>query len=133
MTPGFPRSKSNFQSLGQDSTIKSLTGEVIPTSCLTSPPPTLQDLHLIGVLQSTNFEGDLVLMVCTCISFLLCLVVSKPPEVLIKNGHFTWRQQEEPGEEERVFSSTAGELTNINFSIEAVSALQKMLMLANNS
>jgi len=50
--------------------------------------------------------------------------VSKPPEVLIKNGHFTWRQQEEPGEEERVFS-TAGELTNINFSIEAVSSFRK--------
>ena len=133
MTSGFPRSKSNFQSPGQDSTIKSLTGEVIPTSCLNPPPPTLQDLHLIGVLQSTNFEGDLVLMVCTYISFLLCLVVSKPPEVLIKNGHFTWKQQEEHGEEERVFSSTAGELTNINFSIEAVSALQKMLILADNS
>ena len=132
MTPGFPRSKSNFQSLGQDSTIKSLTGEVIPTSCLTSPPNTA-GFTFDRCIQSTNFEGDLVLMVCTCISFLLCLVVSKPPEVLIKNGHFTWRQQEEPGEEERVFSSTAGELTNINFSIEAVSALQKMLMLANNS
>ena len=65
-------------------------------------------------------------------AFLLCIVVSNPSEVLIKNGHFTWRQQEEPGEEERVFSSTAGELTNINFSIEAVSALQKMLI-ANNS
>ena len=59
--------------------------------------------------------------------------MSKPPEVLIKNGHFTWRQQEVPGEEERVFSSTAGELTNLNFSIEAVGALKKMLILANNT
>ena len=54
----------------------------------------------------------------------LCLVVSKPPEVLIQNGHFTWRQQEEPGEEEQVFSTTK-ELTNINFSIEAVSSFRK--------
>ncbi|KAJ7321461.1 Multidrug resistance-associated protein 7 [Desmophyllum pertusum] len=48
--------------------------------------------------------------------------MSKPPEVLIQNGHFSWRQQEEPGEEEpdeeqRVFS-TAGELTNIDFCVE---------------
>ena len=70
-------------------------------------------------------------MVCACISFPLCLIVSKTLEVLIKNGHFTWRQQEEPGEEERVSSTTAGELKNINFSIEAVSALQEML--TNNS
>jgi len=50
--------------------------------------------------------------------------VSKPPEVLIKNGHFTWRQKEEPGEEERVFSSIR-ELTNIDFSIETVSSCRK--------
>lgn len=56
-------------------------------------------------------------------TFILCFVVSKPPEVLIRNGHFTWKQQEEPGEEdERVFS-TAGELTNINFCIETVCGL----------
>ena len=53
--------------------------------------------------------------------------MSKPPEVLIKNGHFAWRQQEEPGEEERVLSST-GELTNINFSIEAVSSSSKCVL-----
>ena len=87
---------------------------------------------LIGALQSTNFEADMTLMVCAGFSFVFCFVVSKPPEVLIKNGHFTWRQQEEPGEEERVFSTTAGELTNINFSVEEVSAPQKLLI-ANNS
>ena len=57
-------------------------------------------------------------------TFVICLVVSKPPEVLIQNGHFTWIQQEEPGEEERVFSSS-GELTNINFSVETVSSFRK--------
>lgn len=76
------------------------------------------------------FRQTMVLRVSACsrydCTFLynLCLVVSKPPEVLIRNGHFTWRQQEEPGEEERVFSTT-GELTNINFCIEAVSSCRK--------
>lgn len=44
----------------------------------------------------------------------------KPPEVLIQNGHFSWKQPEEPGEEEPAFT-TAGDLTNIDFCIETVS------------
>ncbi|XP_078352062.1 ATP-binding cassette sub-family C member 10-like isoform X2 [Oculina patagonica] len=63
----------------------------------------LENLDLTGYYQQLDlsYKGEM----------------SKPPEVLIRNGHFTWRQQEETGEEERVFS-TAGELTNINFCIE---------------
>ena len=48
------------------------------------------------------------------------LLVPKPPEVLIQNGHFSWKQPEEPGEEEPAFT-TAGDLTNIDFCIETVS------------
>ena len=45
--------------------------------------------------------------------------VSNAPEVFIRNGHFSWRQQEETGEEEGIFS-TVGELTKIDFCAERV-------------
>lgn len=46
--------------------------------------------------------------------------MAKPPEVLIQNGHFSWKQPEEPDEEEQAFITT-GDLANIDFCIETVS------------
>ena len=44
--------------------------------------------------------------------------VSSALEIMICNGHFSWKQQEKTGEEE-VFSST-GELTNITLPVKKV-------------
>ena len=54
------------------------------------------------------------------------LLVPRPPEVLIQNGHFSWKQPEEPGEEEPAFS-TAGDLTNVDFCVETVSKTLEQL------
>ena len=54
------------------------------------------------------------------------LLVPKPPEVLIQNGHFSWKQPEEPGEEEPAFT-TAGDLTNVDFCVETVSKTLEQL------
>lgn len=50
----------------------------------------------------------------------------KPPEVLIQNGHFSWKQPEEPGEEEPAFT-TAGDLTNVDFCVETVTKTLEQL------
>lgn len=62
----------------------------------------LENLDLTGYYQELEYSDKREL--------------SSAPEVLICNGHFSWRQQEQSGEEE-VFS-TAGELSKINLCIE---------------
>ena len=69
--------------------------------------------------RTTMYLSFVFSVFCFFFSFQF-LLVPKPPEVLIQNGHFSWKQPEEPGEEEPAFT-TAGDLTNIDFCIETVS------------
>ena len=75
---------------------------------------------------TTLYLSFVFFVFCFCFFSFQFLLVPKPPEVLIQNGHFSWKQPEEPGEEEPAFT-TAGDLTNVDFCVETVSKTLEQL------
>ena len=84
----------------------------------------------MSFLSEMNYIVSKFCLFCFLFLFLFFpfqfLLVPKPPEVLIQNGHFSGTQPEEPGEEEPAFT-TAGDLTNVDFCVETVSKTLEQL------
>lgn len=85
----------------------------------------LTELIRVNHTLPTSFLSFLFFVIfLTLLIFSSAFAVSSAPEVIIHNGHFSWKKQDETGQEdEGTIFSTAGELTTINLCVETVRAL----------